>query len=38
MPAQWAAFDWQDPFLLEQQLSEEERMVRIELFSMRWAS
>ncbi|MEQ8952579.1 MAG: acyl-CoA dehydrogenase family protein, partial [Gammaproteobacteria bacterium] len=23
-----AAFDWQDPFLLEQQLSEEERMVR----------
>jgi len=28
MPAQWAAFDWQDPFLLEQQLSEEERMVR----------
>jgi glutaryl-CoA dehydrogenase len=25
---QWGAFDWQDPFLLEQQLSEEERSVR----------
>ncbi len=24
----WGKFDWQDPFLLEQQLSEEERMVR----------
>ncbi|MGI9294348.1 MAG: acyl-CoA dehydrogenase [Pseudomonadales bacterium] len=24
----WAKFDWQDPFLLEQQLSEEERQVR----------
>jgi glutaryl-CoA dehydrogenase len=27
-PGQWATFDWQDPFLLEQQLSEEERQVR----------
>ena len=25
---QWAKFDWQDPFLLEQQLAEEERQVR----------
>jgi glutaryl-CoA dehydrogenase len=25
---QWAKFDWQDPFLLEQQLSTEERQVR----------
>lgn len=24
----WAKFDWQDPFLLEQQLTEEERQVR----------
>lgn len=24
----WAAFNWQDPFLLEQQLTEEERLVR----------
>ena len=24
----WAKFDWQDPFLLEQQLTEEERLVR----------
>ena len=24
----WAKFNWEDPFLLEQQLSEEERMVR----------
>jgi glutaryl-CoA dehydrogenase len=24
----WAKFDWQDPFLLEQQLSSEERLVR----------
>ena len=24
----WPAFNWEDPFLLEQQLSEEERMVR----------
>ncbi len=27
-PRQWASFDWQDPFLLEQQLSAEERLVR----------
>lgn len=26
--AQWAKFDWQDPFLFDQQLTEEERMVR----------
>jgi glutaryl-CoA dehydrogenase len=26
--AKWAAFNWEDPFLLEQQLTEEERMVR----------
>jgi glutaryl-CoA dehydrogenase len=25
---QWAKFDWQDPFLIEQQLAEEERQVR----------
>ena len=24
----WAKFDWQDPFLLEQQLTEEERLIR----------
>lgn len=24
----WAAFNWEDPFLLEQQLTEEERLVR----------
>jgi len=24
----WAAFNWEDPFLLEQQLEEEERLVR----------
>jgi glutaryl-CoA dehydrogenase len=24
----WAKFDWQDPFLLEQQLTEEERQIR----------
>ena len=24
----WGRFDWQDPFLLESQLTEEERMVR----------
>lgn len=24
----WGNFDWQDPFLLEQQLSEEERLIR----------
>lgn len=24
----WASFDWRDPFLLEQQLSEEERSIR----------
>ncbi len=24
----WAKFDWQDPFLLEQQLSDDERMIR----------
>ena len=28
MPRSWAQFDWQDPFLLEQQLTDEERMVR----------
>ncbi|MGS2724349.1 acyl-CoA dehydrogenase [Porticoccus sp. GXU_MW_L64] len=28
MPHSWAKFDWQDPFLLEQQLTDEERMVR----------
>lgn len=28
MPHSWGKFDWQDPFLLEQQLTEEERMVR----------
>ncbi|MDM3872575.1 acyl-CoA dehydrogenase [Porticoccus sp. W117] len=28
MPHSWAQFDWQDPFLLEQQLTDEERMVR----------
>ncbi len=28
MSDDWGQFDWQDPFLLEQQLSEEERMVR----------
>lgn len=26
--AKWAKFDWEDPFLLDQQLTEEERMVR----------
>lgn len=26
--AKWAAFNWEDPFLLEQQLSEEERLIR----------
>ena len=26
--AKWAKLDWQDPFLLEQQLTDEERMVR----------
>ncbi len=25
---QWQRLDWQDPFLLEQQLSDEQRMVR----------
>ena len=24
----WAAFNWEDPFLLEQQLTEEERLIR----------
>ena len=24
----WASFDWEDPFLLDQQLSEEERLIR----------
>ena len=24
----WPAFNWEDPFLLEQQLTEEERLVR----------
>ena len=24
----WANFDWQDPFLLEQQLTDEQRLVR----------
>jgi glutaryl-CoA dehydrogenase len=24
----WARFDWQDPFLLDQQLREEERLIR----------
>jgi glutaryl-CoA dehydrogenase len=24
----WAAFNWEDPFLLESQLTEEERLVR----------
>ena len=24
----WGAFNWEDPFLLEQQLTEEERLVR----------
>ncbi len=24
----WAAFNWEDPFLMEQQLTEEERLVR----------
>ena len=28
MPHSWGKFDWQDPFLLEQQLTDEERMVR----------
>ncbi|UTW44126.1 acyl-CoA dehydrogenase [bacterium SCSIO 12696] len=28
MPHSWGQFDWQDPFLLEQQLTDEERMVR----------
>ena len=27
-PTHWAKFNWEDPFLLEQQLSEEQRMVR----------
>ena len=27
-PTKWAAFKWDDPLLLDQQLSEEERMVR----------
>lgn len=26
--AKWASFDWQDPFLLESQLSSEERLIR----------
>ena len=26
--AKWAKLDWQDPFLLEQQLTDEECMVR----------
>ena len=26
--AKWAKLDWQDPFLLEQQLTDEERMMR----------
>lgn len=26
--ANWPIFDWQDPFLLEQQLTEEERLIR----------
>lgn len=28
MSSQWGKFDWQDPFLLDQQLTDEERMVR----------
>jgi glutaryl-CoA dehydrogenase len=28
MASRWAHFNWQDPFMLEQQLSDEERMVR----------
>ncbi len=27
-PTHWAKFNWEDPFLLEQQLTEEQRMVR----------
>ena len=27
-PGKWPSFNWEDPFLLEQQLTEEERMVR----------
>ena len=25
---QWASFNWEDPFLLEDQLSDEERLAR----------
>ena len=28
MASDWATFNWEDPFLIEQQLSEEERMVQ----------
>ncbi len=28
MASDWAQFDWQDPFLIDHQLSEDERMVR----------
>ena len=28
MAGDWATFNWEDPFLIEQQLSDEERMVR----------
>ena len=27
-PKQWQTMDWQDPFLLESQLSDEQRMIR----------
>ena len=27
-PKQWQTIDWQDPFLLESQLSDEQRMIR----------
>ncbi|HCO59941.1 MAG TPA: acyl-CoA dehydrogenase, partial [Porticoccaceae bacterium] len=28
MASDWASFNWQDPFLVDEQLSEEERLIR----------